>query len=147
MGVVLAKVMGFDFVDTDLLIQRREGCRLEEIIREKGTESFLDIEGEVCGALEARQTVIATGGSVIYREEAMRHLKELGIVVYLKVSCEALSMRLSDMKERGVALKEGQTLRELYDERTALYERYADLTVDEGAMGLEETVKTVKKLI
>ena len=143
-GVVLAKVLGCDFIDTDLLVQNREGRRLEELIREKGIERFLDIECEVCRTLQAENTVIATGGSVIYREPAIRHLKELGAMVYLSVDFETLRNRLYNVMERGVVLRDGQTLDDLYRERTALYERYADIIVEEGSQTLEETVSAVK---
>ena len=143
-GVILAKMLGMDFLDTDLLIQKKEGDRLEGIIEKKGIETFLDIEADVCRSLDADHTVIATGGSVIYRDGAMQCLKELGTVVYLKVSLDALRSRLQDIKGRGVVLKDGQTLEELFLERTGLYERYADATVDESMLSLEETVRLVK---
>ena len=146
-GVILAKVLGCDFVDTDLLIQRREKACLKDIIRAKGNDAFLDIEADVCKSLQTENTVIATGGSVIYRDEAMRHLKRLGVIVYLKVGTDALKSRLHDMKERGVALKEGQSLEDLIAERTCLYERYADITLDESDLGLEETVQLVRSSI
>ena len=146
-GVLLAKVLGYDFVDTDLLIQIREGCTLEEIIREKGIDAFLDIEGEVCGSLTAEKTVVATGGSVIYRSRAVEHLREGGRLVYLQVGLDELAARLSDLKGRGVALREGQTLADLYAERTVLYERWADITVAEGEMTLEETVAAAAKAL
>ena len=142
-GVVLAKMLGYDYVDTDLLIQKQEGCRLEETIKNKGDEAFLDIEADVCAALKAERAVIATGGSVIYRESGMEHLKNLGTVLYLKISLQTLKERLHDAKSRGVVLKEGQTLDNLYRERVLLYEKYADLTVDEGSMRFEDVVTEV----
>ena len=146
-GVLLAKVLGYDFVDTDLLIQIREGSTLEEIIREKGIDTFLDIEGEVCSSLAAEKTVVATGGSVIYRSRAVEHLREGGRLVYLQVGLDELAARLSDLTGRGVALREGQTLADLYAERTVLYERWADITVAEGDMTLEETVAAAAKAL
>jgi shikimate kinase len=146
-GVLLAKVLGYDFVDTDLLIQIREGGTLEEIIREKGIDTFLDIEGEVCGSLAAEKTVVATGGSVIYRSRAVEHLREGGRLVYLQVGLDELAARLSDLTGRGVVLREGQTLADLYAERTVLYERWADITVAEGDMTLEETVAAAAKAL
>lgn len=146
-GVLLAKVLGYDFVDTDLLIQIREGRTLEEIIREKGIDAFLDIEGEVCGSLAAEKTVVATGGSVIYRSRAMEHLREIGRLMYLQVGLDELTARLSDLAGRGVALREGQTLADLYAERTVLYERWAEITVAEGEMTLEETVAAAAKAL
>ena len=146
-GVLLAKALGYDFVDTDLLIQLREGCTLEELLRRKGIDAFLDIEGEVCAALEAENTVIATGGSAVYREHAMERLRADGRLVYLQVELPELTRRLSDLAGRGVALREGQTLADLYTERIALYERWADLTVAEGDMTLAETVAAAAKAL
>ena len=146
-GVVLAKMLGVDYIDTDLLIQKREGCRLEEIIASRGEEAFLDLEGEVIASLSAEHAVIATGGSVIYRDRAMQHLKQLGTVIYLKISLQELLKRLQDAKSRGVVLKAGQTFEGLYWERVGYYERYADLTVDEGNMDFEGVVKTVYTVI
>ena len=146
-GVLLAKVLGYDFVDTDLLIQLREGCTLEEIIKRKGIDAFLDIEGEVCAALNTQKTVVATGGSVIYRSHAMEHLSEDGRLIYLQVDLDGLTERLNDLAGRGVALREGQSLADLYEERTVLYERWADVTVAEGTMTLEETVAAAAQAV
>ena len=146
-GVLLAKYLGYDFVDTDLLIQRREGMRLEDLIRTRGREAFLRIEAEVCSGLEAEHTVIATGGSVVYDGGAMNHLKSIGRVIYLQVDLDVLEKRLTDALERGVVFQEGQTLRDLYEERTALYEAYADLTVPEGTGTLDDTVTAVRRAI
>ena len=144
-GVVLAKLLGYDFVDTDLLIQHQEGCRLEESIRRRGLDGFLDLEDEVCSLLAVSDTVVSTGGSVIYGVNAMKHLKELGTIVYLQVELETLQERLHDMHSRGVVLRPGQSLGDLYNERTRLYERYADLIIPEGDLTLEETVHAVWK--
>lgn len=143
LGVVLAKTLGYDYIDTDLLIQKREGCRLEETIRRKGDEAFLDIEAAVCTGLEAAHTVIATGGSVIYRAHAMEHLKRLGTVIYLRISLETLLERLHDAEGRGVVLRDGQSVEDLYHERIRLYEQYAELTVDEGEKSFEEVLNAV----
>ena len=121
-GVILAKVIGYDFIDSDLLIQRREGMRLPEIIEQKGIEGFIAIENEVNASIDASRSVIATGGSAIYGEEAMQHLREIGAVIYLQVDYEVIRKRLRNIRRRGVVLREGQTLQELYDERCALYE-------------------------
>ena len=142
-GVILAKTLGYDFVDTDILIQNREKARLDEIISDKGIEAFLKIECDVCCDLNVSSTVIATGGSVVYEEKAMNHLKLLGTIIYLKVDVDVLGARLSDMRRRGVALKEGQTLEDLFQERRALYEKFADVIIDENVMSLEETVAHV----
>ena len=123
-GVILAKVIGYDFIDTDILIQKAEKKRLSAIIAEKGVEGFLEVENRVNAAVEADHCVIATGGSAVYGEEAMRHFKQIGHIMYLKVSYDTISKRLKSIKKRGVALKEGQSLRDLYDERVLLYEKY-----------------------
>lgn len=145
-GVVLAKMMGYRFIDADLIIQEQEGKILCEIIKEQGTEGFLAVENRVNSSIWARHAVIATGGSVVYGAEAMRHLKEIGTVVYLKLPFEELSQRLSDIKGRGVVLKKGQTLLTLYEERVPLYERYADFTVDEHCLNVEQTIEKIMEL-
>ena len=142
-GVILAKMLGMDFLDTDLLIQRREGQRLSDIISEKGISGFLDVENTVCREVNVKDTVIATGGSIVYSVQAMEHLKEIGIVIYLEVPFEALENRIQDIRGRGVVLAEGQTLEELYQERSVLYQAYADLTISEKDKSLEETVQAL----
>lgn len=143
LGVVLAKVMEYQFLDADLLIQKEEKRRLSRIIREEGIEGFKAIENRVNASIEAENTVISTGGSVVYCDEAMQHLKSIGRVVYLKLSLEALSKRLGNLKGRGVVLKEGQTLKDLYEERIPLYEKYADIVVDEEGKDLESCLQAV----
>ena len=142
-GVVLAKVLGYQFIDADLLIQKKMNMVLSEIIKREGTDGFMKIENEVNASIEADRTVIATGGSVVYCEEAMEHLKSIGTVIYLRLSLESLSKRLGNLVGRGVVLKKGQTLEHLYDERTPLYEKYADLTIDEENQELEDTLQTI----
>lgn len=144
-GVVLAKVMGYKFMDSDLVIQEKTGMLLKDIISEKGIEGFIKIENDVNKTLDYEKTVIATGGSVIYGEEAMEHLKEIGTVIYLKASYEEINSRLGDLKGRGVVLKEGQTLKDLYDERDPLYSKYADIIVEEKGKGIRETVLEIEK--
>ena len=146
-GVVLAKVLGYQFLDSDLLIQQREGMRLSEIIETKGPEGFMEVEDQVNASIETDRTVIATGGSVVYCEGAMKHLKSIGKVVYLKLSLEELSKRLGCLKGRGVLLKDGQTLEDLYMERIPLYEKYADITVDEEGKDLEESLQAVLEIL
>lgn len=147
MGVVLAKVSGRDFIDADLVIQAREGRLLSEIIEQEGVDGFLAIEERVNASIQASNAVIATGGSVIYGPAAMEHLREIGTVVYLRLSYSTIESRLFNIKGRGVALREGQTLRDLYEERCVLYEKYAHITVDEEGLGIEETVeKTLQAL-
>ena len=141
-GVVLAKVLGYQFLDSDLLIQKQEKRRLSEIIEEEGYRGFQEVENRVNAAIDVENTIIATGGSVVYCEEAMEHLKSIGTVVYLKLSLQALSKRLGNLKGRGVLLREGQTLADLYDERTPLYEKYADIVVDEEGKDLEASLES-----
>lgn len=143
LGVMLAKILGYEFVDSDLLIQRREKQKLSEIIARVGTGGFKEIENAVNASIAADETVIATGGSVVYCQEAMEHLKAIGIVIYLKLPLEALSKRLGSLKGRGVVLEEGQSLEELFAERAPLYEIYADITVDESGKDLEESLQCV----
>ena len=143
-GVVLAKVLGYHFVDTDLVIQQTEGKLLCELIEEHGTDGFLAIENRVNAALEAHKSVIATGGSAVYGQQAMEHLKQIGVVVYLKASYEQLEERLGNLKDRGVVLRPGQSLFELYQERSVLYEKYADITIDEDGRQIRETVQMVR---
>lgn len=140
-GVILAKVLGYSFLDADLLIQEQEGKLLREIIEEKGTDGFIEVENRVNASIRADRAIIATGGSVVYGKEAMEHLKEIGRVVYLKVSYAILEKRLADIKGRGVVLKNGQTLETLFEERSKLYEQYADIEVSEEGLDVEQTVE------
>ena len=142
-GVVLAKIIGYHFLESDLVIQERENRLLHEIISQEGTEGFLKIENDVNASLVAERSIIATGGSVVYGKEAMEHLKEIGEIVYLKADYQTIQKRLGNLEKRGVALKPGQTLKNLYDERTRLYEAYADIIVDEKGLGTEETIGEV----
>ena len=142
-GVVVAKRLGYDFIDTDLLIQKQEGRLLKDIIADVGNEGFLEIENQVNRDLVAENAVISPGGSVVYCEEAMLHFKEIGTIIYLKISYEDVYNRITNAKNRGVVLKEGQTLKDLYDERVKLFEKYADYTVSEEGLGLEDTIDRV----
>ena len=130
-GVLLAKALGYRFLDCDLLIQEREGMLLHEIIAKRGNDAFMKIENEVCASLTTQNTVISTGGSAIYAADGMENLRRISHVIYLKIDYDSLVERLGDYSHRGVVLREGQTLHDLFEERTALYERYADLVVDE----------------
>lgn len=146
-GVLLAKRLGYSFVDVDLVIQEKEGRLLKEIIRTRGLEGFMELENRVNAELSVSRSIIAPGGSVIYGEQAMRHLKAMGIVVYLKISCEELRKRLGDVEDRGVVLRPGMTLEDLYDERTAYFERYADITVDEEGKELGGVVDELRGIL
>ncbi|MCR5703535.1 MAG: shikimate kinase [Eubacterium sp.] len=142
-GVILAKILGYRFVDADLLIQEREGKLLKEIIAEQGIDGFVRIENDVNASIQCEKTVIATGGSVVYGTEAMEHLKEIATVVYLELELPALKRRLGNLKKRGVVLKENQTLAGLYAERVPLYKKYADITVNEHRKTIEKTIETL----
>ena len=142
-GVVLAKVLGYQFIDADLVIQEEEGKLLHQIIAEVGTEGFIEVENRVNASIQAEHAIIATGGSVVYGKEAMEHLKEIGTVVYLKLPFEVLNRRLKDIKGRGVVLKDGQTLKDLYEERVPLYEKYADVTINEFGLNVEQTIDKI----
>lgn len=143
-GVLLAKTLGYRFQDVDLLIQQREGALLQDILDRLGVEAFLDLEAEVVRDLDCTGTVIAPGGSAVCREEAARHLKELGLVVYLHVPLAELERRIRNITTRGIAMEPGQTLADVYAVREPLYRKYADLTVDvTGDNTLEQTVAAV----
>ena len=144
-GVILAKVLGKRFLDTDLLIQQRENALLCEIIRDRGVEGFLRCEEEAILSVNEENTVIATGGSAVYGEEAMKHLKDNGTVIYLKVEKSELLKRLKDIKERGVVLKDGEDFDEMFDERIVLYEKYADMIIEEGQASIEETIAKIQE--
>lgn len=145
LGVVLAKIMNKQFIDADLVIQQQAGKTLQAIIDEEGAEGFIAIEGEVLSGIEADNSIIATGGSAIYSDGAMTHLASIGTVVYLEISCESLLERLSDLEERGVVLKDGvgMNLRDLYNERRPLYEKYADQTVNVDGMSISAAARKV----
>ena len=142
-GIVVAKRLGMRFIDTDLLIQEQEGKLLREIIAEEGEEGFLKIENQVNASVKAKNAVISPGGSVIYCREAMKHYKKIGTVVYLKASYQTIKKRIRNPKKRGVVLKEGQSLRDLYYERVPYFEKYADITVCEDGCCIEDTIKNV----
>ena len=146
-GVVLAKNLGFRFIDSDLLIQEREHRLLHEIITQDGLEAFNQIENQVNASIETTSSVIATGGSVIYGTEAMQHLKEIGTVIYLRLPENLLTERLGDLNQRGVSIKAGQTLHSLYEERIPLYEKYADITIDCAGKEIRECVYEITNTI
>lgn len=142
-GVILAKSLGVDFIDTDLLIQRRENRLLQDIIDKDGIDFFLDREREAVLSVSSDNAVIATGGSVIFREDAMLHLKKSGTVIFLDVSVNELERRLSNIKTRGVAAEKGETVKDIYNKRISLYKKYADISVDANSLSCEETVNII----
>lgn len=144
-GVVLAKVLGMAFMDSDLVIQQRQGKRLSEILDEMGDDGFRALENSVNASLQAEDCVIATGGSVVYGAEAMEHLRSIGTVIYLQLSYEHVEDRLGDLHARGVTIKPGWTLRDLYNERTPLYERYAHLTIPCDGLRIREIIALIRE--
>ena len=146
-GVVIAKRLGMKFIDTDLLIQEQEKRFLREIIADVGEDGFLKIENQVNRDVEVENAVISPGGSVVYCEEAMQHYKEIGIVVYLSASYQTIKQRIKNPQKRGVVLREGQTLCDLYEERVRLFEKYADVTVCEDGRMLDQTIEDVLEAI
>ena len=146
-GVILAKVLGYRFIDSDLLIQEQEKCLLKDIIERYGLEGLLRIEEQVNSDIAVEESVIATGGSVIYGEKAMEHLREIGTVVYIQLSYETIDNRLDNIKQRGVVFQEGQTLQDLYVERCPLYEKYAHIIVNAENLGMEEVMEKIAREI
>lgn len=146
-GVLLAKRCRMKFVDTDLVIQEKESRLLSEIIKDEGLDRFVEIENKVNAQIEAEDSVIAPGGSVIYGTEAMEHYKEIAEIVYLKLSYESVARRLGDLTKRGVVFRPGQDLKALYEERCPLYEKYADYIVECDGQEIGETLEKVKLLL
>lgn len=142
-GVILAKSLKMNFIDADLLIQERAGKSLQDIINADGIETFKSIEEEVLNAINVKNTVIATGGSAVYYDSAMRHLKENGVVVYIEASLATIKKRLKNIRTRGVAMEKGQTIDSLYEMRVPLYEKYADCTVRSHRYRAENTVEDI----
>ncbi len=145
-GKTVAKKYGMKFIDGDTLIEERYGKRLREIIAESGNEGFLQVEGSVLSSIEAAHSVIAPGGSCIYEEEAMQHLREIAVVIYLQTPFERIAERIGDPAQRGVVLPSGYTLLDLYNERTPLCEKYAHFSVDTSKTSMHGTVEEVYRL-
>ncbi|MEF9875559.1 MAG: shikimate kinase [Gordonibacter sp.] len=145
LGIVLAKIMNLNFVDADLVIQSQCDKTLQKLIDACGPEGFIQVENEILSDLCADNSVIATGGSAVYSDDAMKHLGEIGRVVYLQISYSELVSRLSDLQERGVVLKGGigMSLHDLYDERKPLYEQYADITVNVDDLSITAAARKV----
>lgn len=146
LGVLLAKKLGMEFIDSDLLIQKKHQKLLHELIKEHGNDGFLEIESEVNCSITEQNAVIATGGSAVYSERAMRHFASIGKIVYIHISYEEMEARLGDFAHRGVVMPEGYTLRDLYNERAALYEKYAHVTVS-GEGGMTKAIEGIAIII
>ena len=149
LGIVLAKILNKNFIDADLVIQSQCDKTLQKIIDAMGPQGFIDIENEILCDIEAANTVIATGGSAVYSDAAMKHLASIGTVIYLKISYESLLARLNDLQERGVVLKGGisMSLRDLYDEREPLYQQYADITVNVDDLSITAAARKVASIV
>lgn len=146
-GVVLAKMLGYNFIDSDLLIQNSEGKLLRDIIEEEGREGFHKIEEKINSSINVSNTVIATGGSVIYCKKAMEHLKIEGKIVYIKLTSDSITERLGDITDRGISMKDGQTIIELYNERTPIYEKYADIILNSEGLSIRDTASKIISLL
>lgn len=146
-GKLIAKQLGYQFLDTDTLIQEKENRSLKDIILEEGNEGFLEIENRINCDVVVDHAVIAPGGSIIYCREAMEHFKKIGTVVYLNASYGTIEKRIESIQNRGVILKPGQTLRDLYNERIILLKQYADVTVIHEGLDIEETIDRVLKAL
>ncbi len=142
-GVVLAKILGMDFIDTDIIIQRREGSKLNEIIETYGIDGFLKLEEQALLSIDVSHTVIATGGSAVYSDNAMKHLSKNAKVVYLNISLEDLKKRLVDTKDRGVIIRPDESIDKMYESRSILYEKYSEITVTEEGSSIEDTIRAV----
>lgn len=147
-GVLLAKTLRKDFVDTDLLIQNFEGRSLQEIIDDRGNAYFRDVEDAVIGNFRGDNYVVATGGSAVYSHDNMQKFRDAGdTIVYIKTSCDEIVRRLSNIATRGVTLAPGQTVEDLYNERIPLYEKEADVIVDTEGLDLEQTVTEIARAL
>ena len=142
-GVIVAKHLGMSFVDTDVFLQTQQNKKLQDIINTDGIERFLEIEENTILSLDLSNTVIATGGSAVYSEKAMKHLKANGIVIYLNINMKTVNRRLKNIKTRGVVLSPGQTLGEIYQKRKPLYEKYADIIIDSSRNSINETIEAI----
>lgn len=146
-GVLLAKTLGLSFLDSDLLIQQQKGALLQDLVDQKGFSGFIDLEEKVVSRLEAANSVISTGGSVVYSDKIMSHLRNIGIIIFLDVSYPEIVRRIRNISTRGIALKSGQDLEALYGERLPLYRKYADLTVSGDDKSIEELVTEIAGLL
>ncbi len=142
-GVLVAKKLGFAFVDTDLVIQSQQGKLLQQIMDNEGVEALLKAEKDAIKSLKISKTVVATGGSAVFSAEAMSHLKKDGVVVYIKLPFHVIDQRLNDLDTRGVAGSNTKTLAEIFDERAPFYEKYADITLSADNMTAEDVADAI----
>jgi len=146
-GVLAAKGLMMDFVDTDLLLQKQGGKPLQQMVDELGTAGFSKAEEDCICTLDVQSTVIATGGSVAMEARAMEHLRKNSTVVFLHLSYESVEKRLGNIKTRGIAMEKGQTLRDLYEKRQSFYYACADKVLEADGQTVEETVEALMKLV
>ena len=149
LGVLLAKALGYSFIDTDLIISRKAGKPLQRILDEDGLDRFLELEQEVGSSLDCDCTVVATGGSMVLSQPAMERLKSLGRVVYLSVPLGEIKRRVTNITTRGIAFHKNETLDNVFEQRSPLYEKYADLTVEitAGDGGIERAVESLARAL
>lgn len=149
LGVLLAKTLGYSFTDTDLIISRRAEKPLQKILDNDGLNAFMRLEEEIGSSLECDHTVIATGGSMVLSENAMKHLSSMGRVVYIDVPFEEIQRRVTNIKTRGIVFEKNETLRDVYENRTPLYEKYADITVKVSSekSDIEHTVEIIAETL
>lgn len=145
-GVILAKTLGIGFVDTDLIIQQRENKLLQNIIDNDGIDYFLNCEAEAVKSLYCDNCVVATGGSVVYREDAIQHLKSNGKIIFLDVPLDEIKRRLNNINTRGIAAKKNKSIEDIYNERIALYNKYADIIIKTDGESVEKTVEKICKI-
>lgn len=146
-GVILAKRLGMGFIDADLVIQAQNGMLLQEIIDEKGEDAFFKAEQAALTSIQCDRCVIATGGSAVYSERGMEHLKQNGVLVYINLSIDEIERRLTNLSVRGVVGAADKSLAELYKERTPLYEKYADITIDADGLSTEDVIVAISKAV
>lgn len=142
-GILLAKAIGYQFIDTDLMIQEQEKELLQETINKKGLKKFLSIEENIISKLNIKNTVIATGGSAVYSDKAMRHLKKIGRIIYLRLPVHIIEERVGNITTRGVVMKKGETIKALFEKRYPLYDKYADYIIDTEGLSIEKTVEHI----
>jgi len=146
-GVILAKKLGYEFIDSDIVIQRETGKKLSTLINELGIDEFLELEDRINSSINTQDTIISTGGSAIYGEKAMKHFQEIGEIVYLRINFEALNERIPDMDKRGVVHKAQQSLKDVYKERSILYKKYATIVVDLDNKTIDESIDLIYDMI
>ena len=146
-GVILAKTLGIGFVDTDLIIQQREKRLLQDIIDKEGIDKFLDCEADAVMSVDCDNSVIATGGSVVFRDNSIKHLKKNGKIFFLDVSLDEIKSRLDNISTRGVAAEKSQSIDEIFNQRFPLYEKYADYILKLNNSNVENTVEQICNLI